>query len=134
MVVFDTELKPEDKETFCICCNQPHPEAENFKPLACANSELGAMGPGYPLYLELIKKVGWLMLFLTIFYSAPSAFLMYRSYDEIKGNLQADDSSVALFSFGAYVFNSAASKTYHLKEIDTTKLDKAQKASLKIEL
>ena len=132
MVVFGTELKPDDKDTYCICCNLPHPEAENFKGLTCANSELGEMGPGYPLYLELIKKVGWLMLFLTIIYSVPAAYLMYRSYDEIKGNLQANDSSVALFSFGAYVFNSATAKTYNLEEIDTTKLDKAQKAALKV--
>jgi hypothetical protein len=115
MVVFGTELKPEDKDTYCLCCNQPHPEEENFKPLACANSELGEMGPGYPLYLELMKKVGYLMLFLTLIYSVPSAVLMYRSYDKIKADLQPDDSSVALFSFGAYVFNSAAAKTYHLE-------------------
>jgi len=108
MVVFDTVLNPEDKDDYCICCNLPHPTGENFKSVTCANSELGEMGPGYPMYLELIKKIGWLMLFLTIVFALPSGYLIYRSYDKIKANLQQDDSVVALFSFGAYVFNSAA--------------------------
>jgi hypothetical protein len=82
------------------------------------------MGPGYPMYLELIKKIGWLMLFLTIFFAIPSGFLMYRSYDEIKANLQEDDSVVALFSFGAYIFNSASNlDAYNLSSADKAELD-----------
>ena len=106
LVVFGTELKPDEKDTYCICCHLPHPEDENFKSLACANSELGEMGPGYPLYLELIKKVSWLMLFLTIFYAVPSGYLIFKSQTEILWSLQPDDSPIALFSFGAYIFNS----------------------------
>lgn len=79
MVVFGTELKPDEEDTYCICCQQPYPEPENFKSVLCANQELGGMGPGYPMYLELIKKVGWLMFFLTIVYFAPSAYLIYKS-------------------------------------------------------
>ena len=105
LVVFGTELKPDEKDTYCICCHLPHPEDEHFKSLACANTELGEMGPGYPLYLELIKKVAWLMLFLTFFYAIPSGYLIYKSQNEIRASLQSDDSPIALFSFGAYIFN-----------------------------
>ena len=110
MVVFNTVLDPEKKDDYCICCNLPYPDGENYKSVTCKNSELGEMGPGFPLYFELIKKIGWLMLFLTIFYALPSAIMIYLSIEKIKEGLTEEDSKVALFSFGSYVFNSKATE------------------------
>lgn len=58
------------------------------------------------MFLELIKKIGWLLLFLTIVYTVPSLALIARSYELIKANLKEDDSIIAIFSFGAYIINS----------------------------
>lgn len=108
MCVFDTTLDPENKDSYCICCNLPYPTEENFKSVTCANKDLGEMGAGYPMYFELIKRVGYLMLFLTLAYAVPSGYLIYRSYGEIKKQLadREDESSVAIFSFGSYIYQS----------------------------
>ena len=61
------------------------------------------MGPGYPLFFEFMKSVGWLMFILTIINFLPFSYMMYDSYKELKDNLEEDDSIIALFSFGAFV-------------------------------
>ena len=98
-----TELKLDDKESYCICCQMVYPEDEHYFPVCSDNMDLGSMGPGYPLFFELIKFVGFLMLILTIINFLPFAFLMYRSYQEMKDDLKPSDSVLALFSFGAFV-------------------------------
>ena len=81
MVVFNTVLNPENKNDFCECCKLAHPTGENFKNLCCEVSELGEIGPGYPMLLNLIKLIGYLMLFLTFIYALPSCYLIIRSFE-----------------------------------------------------
>jgi hypothetical protein len=92
-----------DPEKYCLCCHMPYVGKEHKYPLCSPNIELGEMGPGYPLYFEFVKGVGQLMLLLTIVFFAPSCYMMYDAWKDIRANLQSDESSVALFSFGAYI-------------------------------
>jgi hypothetical protein len=80
------------------------------------------MGPGYPMYLELIKKIGFFMLFLTIFFAVPSILLINYSYDKIEKNLSDDDSVIGFFSFGAYLLNSESPKDFYT--LDSEELSK----------
>ena len=98
-----TTLNASDKESFCLCCHMPYPEDEHYFPLCVDNLDLGAMGPGYPLFFEFMKMVGYLMTLLTIVYFLPCAFMMYDAYKEIKDDLAPGDSVISLFSFGAFV-------------------------------
>ena len=51
------------------------------------NHTLGDMGPGFPLFFEFIKYLGYLMLALTLVYFLPAVALMYQAYGELKGKL-----------------------------------------------
>ena len=98
-----TELDLQNAESYCVCCHMPNPKDDQWFEICCDNMDLGAMGPGFPLYFELIKKIGFLMLFLTIIYFLPAAYMMYDAYNDLKGNLKPGDSIIGLFSFGAFV-------------------------------
>ena len=81
----------------------PFPNDEDFFPLCTDNVNLGALGPGYPLFFEFIKGVGKLMMILTVVFFTPCCILMVDAYADLKDNLESDDSVVGLFSFGAFV-------------------------------
>ena len=98
-----TEVDVQDKDSFCVCCHLPYPKEEHFFSLCSDTWELGALGPGYPLYFEFMKWVGYLMLALTVIYFVPCAFLMYDAFKDLQEKLDKDDSVIALFSFGAFV-------------------------------
>ena len=82
-----TEIDLSKENSYCICCQMPLPEDEHFFPLCTDNTNLGIMGPGYPLFFEFIKSVGFLMLILTLIFFIPCAVLMYDAYKDLKGIL-----------------------------------------------
>jgi hypothetical protein len=65
----------------------PKEGGEELFSICCSNSELGSMGAGYPLFFELIKHIGILMLILTIIFFLPSSFMMYKSLSLIKDKM-----------------------------------------------
>ena len=81
----------------------PYPKDEHYYPVCVDNLDLGAMGPGFPLFFELMKMIGYLMFCLTVIYFLPCAFMMYDALKEIKDDLAPGDSVMSLFSFGAFV-------------------------------
>jgi len=99
----ELKLNLEDKSTYCICCHMPFPEEQHFFSVCVDNKMLGCMGPGYPLFFEFMKSIGWLMLILSLINFLPQSYMMYDSYIELKDNLEPEDSIIALFSFGAFV-------------------------------
>lgn len=80
-------------------------EKSNYFSLWTSTKDLGEMGPGYPMFLELIKQIGLTMLLLAVIYFIPAAIFIYNSYLEIKSSMTSSDSPVSVFTFGALVFN-----------------------------
>ena len=72
-----TVLKAEDPDSYCPCCQMPYIEDEHRYALCTSNMDLGEMGPGFPLFFQLVKYLGGLMFLLTLFYFLPSAAYMY---------------------------------------------------------
>ena len=81
----------------------PIPSKGDFYKLCVNNTELGSLGPGFPLFFEFIKYVSYLMLLLTIVFFVPAEVLISKSYKEYTGKLKNDDSIVSLWSFGAFI-------------------------------
>lgn len=67
------------------------------------NYTLGDLGPGFPMFFEFIKYMGYLFLLLTLVFFLPTAALMAQAYQEISGKLQPTDNKLALFSLGVFV-------------------------------
>ena len=62
-------------------------EFSNYYSMFTPNRELGELGPGYPMFLELIKQVGRVMFVLGIIYFIPSLVLVSMAYSEITSSL-----------------------------------------------
>ena len=80
-------------------------EESNYYSLWTATKDLGEMGPGYPMFLELIKQIGVTLLIIAIIYFIPAAIFIYNSYKEIKDSMISSDSPISVFTFGALIFN-----------------------------
>ena len=118
LVLRNTVLNFDDKSSYCQCCMMPFPDTDpeiskgsensNYYPLCTDTKNLGEMGPGYPMFLELIKQIGLTMLILAIIYFIPAAVLIYKSYEEIKAKVKLgpSDSPFSLFTFGALLRNN----------------------------
>ena len=99
-----TEVNATDKN-FCICCHLPYPEDKHFYSVCCDNKELGDMGPGYPLLLEFIKRVGILLFILTIIYFLPVAGMIYDAYRRLDPDFDDHTNRIGIFSTGVFVKN-----------------------------
>ena len=96
-----SELDLDDPSSFCQCgCDQPY--STEFYDLCSDNETLGELGPGFPLYFEFIKHLGYISLVLTIIYFIPCAGLMAQAYQKIKEK-DPDAKVLAVYSFGAFV-------------------------------
>ena len=70
--VTKTKLNMEDEESYCPCCMQPVPTEDERFPVCVDNLELGDMGaPGFPLFFEFQKQVGYIFVVLTLIYFLP---------------------------------------------------------------
>lgn len=115
LVVKDSALSIEkdDSGLYCKCCQMPFPEDKNYYPICAGNAELWATGQGLPMFFEFIKYLIYLMIFLSIIYFLPCAFLMYKAFQEIK-ELQPDDDILAIFSLGAFIHHVKNDKYQYL--------------------
>lgn len=102
----ETILNYEDPNSYCPCCQLPYVEDENFFRLCVDNTNLGDLGPGFPLFFIFMKYLTIYLFILTLIYFLPMAILIASALSEIKNNLQPDDSMFALFSFGALIQHS----------------------------
>ena len=69
-----TKIDPSKPETFCKCCQLPYPEDEDYFPFFVPVTELGVLGPGYPLFFLFMKYIIFYLMFITIIYFCPIAF------------------------------------------------------------
>jgi hypothetical protein len=97
------QLNFEDKSSFCQCCQLPIPKEENMYPICVDNTQLGDLGPGFPLFFIFMKYLAWFCFFLTIFYFLPAMFMINAALMELKSKLGPEDSQFALFSLGALI-------------------------------
>ena len=81
----------------------PIPKDEDKFPTNAKNTDLGNLGPGFPLYYEFMKYLCYLMLYLTITYFIPYAVIIFWAYREIQDEFHVEDSRIGLFSFGALI-------------------------------
>ena len=82
------------------------------------------MGPGYPMFLELIKQIGVTLLIIAIIYFIPAAIFIYNSYKEIKDSMISSDSPISVFTFGALIFNKHKSVEVKDKTSSITTISK----------
>ena len=80
---------PDDKAYFSICVD---------------NKDLGSLGPGYPLLFDLMRRVGWLMFWLTIIYFIPCLYMIYDATKNVDFE-EGDINHIGIFSIGAFVEN-----------------------------
>jgi hypothetical protein len=97
----ETSLNYDDPNSYCPCCQLPYIVEENMYPICVENTNLGDLGPGFPLFFIFMKYLTIYMLILTLIYFLPMAILVVKALNDIKNNLQSDDSMFALFSIGA---------------------------------
>lgn len=69
---------------------------------AGSNTRLGELGEGFPLLLQLVKYITWLMLFITLIYFLPAAALINSVLSKTKEKAKAQ-SPLTKFSFGAFL-------------------------------
>ena len=81
----------------------PYVEDDQMYGICEPNHTLGDLGPGFPLFFEFIKYMGYLMLALTLIYFLPCVSLIAKEYEAISSNLQPTDNKVALMSIGIFI-------------------------------
>jgi hypothetical protein len=69
-----TKLNPDDPNSFCPCCQMPYPNDEDFYDLTVSNMDLGALGPGFPLFFVLMQMLVAYLFGLTLIYFVPMYF------------------------------------------------------------
>ena len=80
LVLKNTTLAFDKPDSYCPCCQMPFPEESNYYPICAENAELWETGEGFPMFFEFIKYLIYLMIFLSLVYFLPCAFLMYNAY------------------------------------------------------
>lgn len=103
----ETVLNYDDPSSYCQCCQLPIPTEENLFPICTDNTNLGDLGPGFPLFFIFMKYLAIYLFCLTIIFFLPMAFLINTALEELRVNLASYDSEFALFSFGALIHHTA---------------------------
>jgi len=76
--------------------------------------ELGALGPGFPLFFILMQMLVAYLFGLTLVYFLPLYFSISESLEKLEGHGFVVDSTLAMFSYGAFVMgtqHNASSQT-----------------------
>jgi hypothetical protein len=74
-------LQLDKPETYCPCCQLPYPDEESsFFGLCSKNTDLGDLGPGFPLLFEFLKYNIYLLFFLTLVYFIPAVAFIASAY------------------------------------------------------
>ena len=81
----------------------PYPDDDQFYSLCDSNDSLGELGEGFPLFFILIKYMTVILLVLTVVYFFPTVYFMVLAYQKVKDNVDGQDDSIGLISFGIFV-------------------------------
>jgi hypothetical protein len=81
----------------------PYPEEKDFFDLYCPDTELGSMGPGFPLFFIFMRYLMWYLLLITCVYFLPISFLISEALSDFDGEFEGEDSMIALFSYGSFL-------------------------------
>ena len=71
--------------------------------VCCQNTALGDMGPGYPLLLEFMKRVGYLLALVTVIYFLPVMTMIYLAYSKLDSDFDDETNIIGIFSTGVFV-------------------------------
>ena len=82
--------------------DEEDPDKNAFFPICCDNTELGSLGPGYPLLFDLMRRVAWLMFWLTIIYFIPCVLMILDATKDVNFK-KGDLNPIGIFSSGAFV-------------------------------
>lgn len=104
-----TELNMEDPDSFCPCCQLPYPNEEAYLEINVNNLDLGFLGPGFPLFFVLMKLLCIYLFILCIIYFLPVALAITKALDDLEGTEFFIESSVAMFSYGAFIVGTPRS-------------------------
>lgn len=108
-----TKLNPDDPSSFCPCCQMPYPNDEDFYDLTVSNMDLGALGPGFPLFFVLMQMLVAYLFGLTLIYFVPMYFRITESLEELEKHDYFIESRWAMFSYGAFVMGSQHGNDTH---------------------
>ena len=70
------------------------------------NMELGALGPGFPLFFILMQMLVAYLFGLTLVYFLPLYFSIGESIERLESHGYVVDSKMAMFSYGSFVMGS----------------------------
>jgi len=67
-----TKLNPDDKDSYCPCCQLPYPQEEDFYDITVDNGELGMLGSGFPLFFVLMQMLIFYCLCISLIVTVPA--------------------------------------------------------------
>ena len=102
----ETQVDFENPDSYCQCCQLPIPSEQHLYPICVDNTQLGDLGPGFPLFFIFMKYLCIYLLWLSLIFFLPMAILIYSALTELQQNLAPYDSEFALFSFGALIHHT----------------------------
>ena len=80
-----TNLDLQNPESYCLCCQMPYPADKDFFELCCPDTELGSMGPGFPLFFIFMKYLMVYLFIITLIYFLPISFLISSALGDFDG-------------------------------------------------
>ena len=80
-----TNLDLQNPNSYCPCCQMPFPEGKDFFEMCCPDTELGSMGPGFPLFFIFMKYLLFYMIIITLIYFLPIANMIVKALDDFDG-------------------------------------------------
>lgn len=79
---------------------------------------MGNLGPGFPLFFELMKYLCYYLAIITAIYFVPVAINITKARDEITLNdVALSESTISMFSYGAFV-HRAGKESYTQDDLE----------------
>ena len=92
----------------------PYPQEGDFYEFWVDNLELGALGPGFPLFFILMQYLIFYLIGLTAIYFVPNYLSMKSHVDKLQNDYgYYVESDLAMISYGAYVMGALHNESYH---------------------
>jgi len=83
----ETSLDYDNPDSYCPCCQLPYVTEDVMYPLCVDNTNLGDLGPGFPLFFIFMKYLTIYLIILSLIYFLPMAILINNALGEIKNDL-----------------------------------------------
>ena len=79
-----TKLNPDDKDSYCPCCQLPYPQEEDFYDITVDNGELGMLGSGFPLFFVLMQMLIFYCLCISLIVTVPAGLRINQAIKELE--------------------------------------------------